>query len=301
VFAGHIPDELACHKIDQSFRDGVPQMKYFALLCLCTYLIGCSATHLDPAAPNTNNSTSTSSAGSGSGSSASGSGSSSSNSGSAQSETYDMLQWMTMDPSLSAAHHMSGTANPIYTTVLPDRFYWTKSGQGFPWDVKLYDNNFIYLWATEWDWNNPSTYKVFRSPALGNYNMPMVARFAQGGYPGSTIKVSDSTYEIHTSCSHYTTKSLGYVITELWGPYNESLGGTLPNNLETLIISYRYSCDSTYSNCNHKEEFHVAKPYGLVKWQHQLLQSDGTYAPPDNVTYINKVVSGQTTVVTTCF
>ncbi len=289
-------------------------MKYLALLCCCIYLVGCSATHLDPAAPNINNSSSasssSSSAGSGSSNSSSGSGSSSSGSGSSgsgssgsgsQSNTYDMLQWMTMDPSLASTHHMAGTANPIYTSVLPDRFYWTKTGQGFPWDIQLYDNNYIYLWVTELDWHNPSTYKVFHSPTLGDYNLPLVPRFAKGGYPGSAIKISDSTYEIHSSCNNYVAKSLGHVINEVWGPYTESLGGTLPNNLETLVISYRYSCDSTYSNCKDKEEFHVAKPYGLVKWQHQRLQSNGTYGPPDNVSYMNKVAAGQTTVVTTCF
>jgi hypothetical protein len=142
---------------------------------------------------------------------------------------------------------------------------------------------------------------VFHSPMLGNYNLPLVARFAKAGYPGSTIKITDSTYEIHTSCTNYTTKSLGRVINELWGPYKESLGGTLPDNLETLIISYRYSCDSNFSNCKHKEEYHVAKPYGLVYWQHQMLKSDGTYAAPDNQTYLNKLMAGQTSIVTTCF
>jgi len=119
-----------------------------------------------------------------------------------------MLQWMTMDPSLSAAHHMSGTANPIYTSVLSDRYYWTKTGQGFPWDIQLYDNNYIYLWVTELDWHNTNTYKVFNSPTLGYFNMPLVPRLAQGGYPGSTIKVSDSSYEIHTDCNTFTTKTL---------------------------------------------------------------------------------------------
>jgi hypothetical protein len=212
-----------------------------------------------------------------------------------------MLKWMTMDPQLRASHHMAGTANPIYTRVLSDRFFWTKTAQGFPWDVQLYDGNYIYLWVTELDWSNPSTFKVFRSPTLGNYNLPLVPRFAQGGYPGSKIRISDSTYEIHSSCSSYITKSLGHVINEVWGPYNESLGGSLPDNLETLVISYRYSCDSSYSHCGDKEEFHVAKPYGLVYWQHQSLQSNGTYARPDNKTYLNRVVAGQTTVVTTCF
>ncbi|PYX88804.1 MAG: hypothetical protein DMG68_07260 [Acidobacteria bacterium] len=222
--------------------------------------------------------------------------------------TYDMLAWMTMDPSLSGAHHMSGTANPLYTSVQSSRFFWTKTGQGFPWDVQLYDNNYIYLWVTELDWANDRTYKVFHSqnPALGNYNMPFAPRVitaAAHAAPGrlASIQVQDSTYEIHSDCNTFVTKSLGHVVNEVWGPYQESLGGDLPNNLQTLVISYRYSCDSTYSNCMDKEEFHVAKPYGLVKWQHERLQSNGTYAPPDNVTYFNKVVAGQTRIVTACF
>jgi hypothetical protein len=142
---------------------------------------------------------------------------------------------------------------------------------------------------------------VFRSPKLGNYNLPLVPRWAKGGYPGSSVKISDSTYEIHSDCNTFVTKNLGHVINEVWGPYKETLGGQLPASLETLVISYRYSCDSTYSNCANKEEFHLAKPYGLVKWQHQNLGSGGIYDPPDNVTYFNKIESGQTTPITACF
>jgi hypothetical protein len=217
------------------------------------------------------------------------------------SKTYDMLDWMTMRSDLSTDHHMAGTANPIYTSVATDRFFWTKTGSGYPWDIQLYDEKYIYLWVTELDWQNPRSFKAFNSPKLGKYNLPFAPRFAKGGFPGSSIKISDSIYEIHSDCNSFVAKSLGHVINEVWGPYQESLGGQLPDNLKTLVISYRYSCDANYSNCKDKEEFHVAKPYGLVKWQHQSLGADGTYNPPDNQTFFNKMVSGQTTPITACF
>ena len=64
-------------------------------------------------------------------------------------QTYDMLSWMTMSPTLSSGHHMAGTANPLYTTMTSSRMYWTKTQAGYPWDVQLFDKNFIYLWVTE--------------------------------------------------------------------------------------------------------------------------------------------------------
>jgi hypothetical protein len=216
-------------------------------------------------------------------------------------QTYDMLSWMTMSSDLSSTHHMAGSANPLYTSRISNRLYWTKAAAGYPWDIQLFDSKYVYLWVTELDWLNPRSFKAFKSAQLGKYNLPLVPRVATGGYPGSTVKISDSSYEIHTDCNTFTTKNLGHVINEVWGPYKESLGGQLPNNLLTLVISYRYSCDSNYANCLNKEEFHVAKPYGLVKWQHQSLGSNGSYNPPDNVTYFNKVVSGQTSPVTSCF
>lgn len=214
---------------------------------------------------------------------------------------YDMLQWMTMSPNLREAHHMTGTANPIFTRMESDRFYWTKTENGYPWDIQLYDASYIYLWVTELDWKKENTYKVFNSPRLGKFNLPFAQRYAHAGYPGSTITISDSSYEIHSDCTHYETRNLGHVVNELWGPYRENLGGDLPGNLQTLIVSYRYTCDANYSNCQHKEEFHFAKPYGLVKWQHQLLRADGTYGKPDALTIFNHVEAGQVQPATICF
>jgi hypothetical protein len=214
---------------------------------------------------------------------------------------YDMLAWMTMRSDLSYAHHMTGTANPLYSHRESDRFFWTKTAQGYPWDIQLYDDQYIYLWVTELDWKDTHSFKAFHSPTRGRFNMPLVPRFARAGYPGSTITVSDSTYQIHSDCNTFVTKNLGHVVNELWGPYEETLGGDLPAKLTTLVISYRYTCDANYSNCQNKEEYHFAQPYGLVKWQHERLRADGTYGPPDNVTVFNHMEAGQTTPITSCF
>src|SRR5215475_3163924 len=252
--------------------------RFLVLLPLVVSLVGCGMNSVNPAAPDLQPLAKSTSA-----------------------QTYDMLAWMTMQSTLSSGHHMAGTANPLYTSRTGSRLYWTKTEAGFPWDIQLFDGKYVYLWVTELDWKNPRSFKIFHSLKLGRYNLPLVPRIATAGYPGSRIKISDSTYQIHTDCDTYTTKNLGHVINEVWGPYKETFGGQLPQNLETLVISYRYSCDANYSNCADKEEFHVARPYGLVKWQHQSLGSDGTYESADNVTYFNKIVSGQTSPVTACF
>lgn len=214
---------------------------------------------------------------------------------------YDMLAWMTMDPALAVDNHLSGTANPIYTSMATDRFFWTKTGNGYPWDIQLFDDNYIYLWVTELDWSNPRSFKMFNSPTLGYYNEPLAPRYSPAGYPGSSIKITDTTYEIHTDCDTFTTHHLGYGINEVWGPYTESLGGDLPDNLTTMVISYRYTCNPNYDHCGSKEAYHFAQPYGLVEWEHFPLQADDTYGKPDNVTIFNKLVPGQVKVDTVCF
>ncbi len=58
---------------------------------------------------------------------------------------YDMLDWMTMDSDLRSSKYLGGSANPLYTDMWAGKFYWTKSGTGYPWDIQLYDNNNIAI------------------------------------------------------------------------------------------------------------------------------------------------------------
>jgi hypothetical protein len=208
---------------------------------------------------------------------------------------YDMLDWMTLDSDIRGASHMTGTANPLYTSMWPDKFYWTKGGNGYPWDIQLYDNNFIYLWITEYSWNDPTSYKKFS----GNTNMPFAPRCAKGGFPGSTVTVPDTSYEIYTSCTSYTTHTLKQAVNQVWGPYNLSFGGSLPNNTPTLVLSYRYNCDSAYNSCGDKEEYYLQQKYGLVQWIHYSL-INGTYQQQQKSVF-NQLTSGTTTPKFQCF
>src|SRR5437899_2990355 len=214
--------------------------------------------------------------------------------------TYDMLDWMTLDSDLRATYHMEGTSNPLYTNMMSGKFYWIKGGLGYPWDIQLYDSKYIYLWITELSWTVPQSYKKFTN----NTNLPLVPRCATAGTttPGSTIKVPNTNYDLHTNCSQTCSVTLGLQngINQVWGPYYLSLGGSLPSNLKTLVISYRYNCNANYQ-CNDKEEYYVTQRYGLVQCIHYIrIPANGTYAQLQK-TIFNKLVVGVVTPDFPCF
>jgi hypothetical protein len=209
--------------------------------------------------------------------------------------TYDMLDWMTMDLSLRGVYHLAGSANPLYTNVMNGKFYWTKGANGSPWDIQLFDSKYIYLWITEDNWNDPHTFKKFTY----NTNVPLTPRCAKGGFPGSTIKVPNTSYQTYSDCTHYTTQDLIKGVNQVWGPYKITLGGMLPKNLPVLVASYRYNCDLNYGSCGDKEEYYFAQKYGLVQWVHYSLAS-GTYQVRQT-TVFNQLEKGKTVPSFTCF
>ncbi|HLK33425.1 MAG TPA: hypothetical protein VKT29_10070, partial [Terriglobales bacterium] len=181
----------------------------------------------------------------------------------------DMLRWFT---ERDTSWHAEGNHNPLYTTVLPDRFYWTKSRNGWPWDIQLYDARYIYLWVTENGWSSPAAFKQF----VGK-NEPLAPRcLALTGGKDASITVPDTRYDAHTSCSEYTRKSLRRGVNEVWGPY-PMIWKALPRRAPTLVVSYRYNCNDYYDACRDKELYYLVKDYGLLQWQHYQLVS-----PPNN-------------------
>jgi len=124
------------------------------------------------------------------------------------------------DPGPGSPH--GGTANPLYTSVTGNRFFWTKTAGGYPWDIQLYDSRYIYLWVTELDWQNPRTFKVFNSSTLGKFNLPFVLRFAKGDIqvPASkSATLPTNPLRLQFVCH----KNLGHVINEVWDPTRNRL------------------------------------------------------------------------------
>jgi hypothetical protein len=209
------------------------------------------------------------------------------------SNQYDMMNWMAMSPAMSQSYHLASNANPQYTYQQNGIFYHIKGASGYPWDVNYYDNNYIYQWATEYKWSDPTSYKAFSSIGTMPWSPRCVNKPAAGVYGKklATITLAASPYTIYgSSCSATSQHSLGYVVNEIWGPTPLSLGGSLPKNTPTLTLSYRYSCNSSYGSCKHKEVFDFQRPYGLVRWTYYVLQN-GQYVQQSQSLF-NRVVTG---------
>ncbi|HJT69849.1 MAG TPA: hypothetical protein VJ731_06600 [Terriglobales bacterium] len=191
-----------------------------------------------------------------------------------KSNQYDMLNWMAPQ---------NNTVNGHYNVVFPQTgtFYWVKGKSGFPWDVDTFDTKFIYQSITEQDWNDPNTYKIFQTA------LPWMPRCIDipstpGKIASITVDATKSWFDIHTSCNSFTSHNLGYVVNEIWGPYMESFDGKPP--AQTLTLSYRYSCDSRFSDCRHKETFAMQKGNGMVQWTYYELRN-GEYVRVNQTTH----------------
>jgi hypothetical protein len=179
---------------------------------------------------------------------------------------YDMLEWMAPE---------GATANGHYNVVYPalGTFYWVKSSSGYPWDVDTFDRHFIYQSITEQVWGDPTTYKIFAQP------LPWMPRCIDipatpGKIASILVQPQDTNFDIHTSCKEFTTQNLGYVVNEIWGPYEQTIAN-MPA-APTLTLSYRYSCDSEYNSCHDQETFAMQQNNGMVQWTHYTLQN-GAY------------------------
>lgn len=137
----------------------------------------------------------------------------------------------------------------------------------------------------------------------------MAPRCATGGYPGSTITISNSAYSTYLNCELASIRDVRKVVFEVWGPYTagqpgqeawrQPIGGSVPNSTPVYVISYRYGCNNNYANCGDKEEYVLAQEYGLVRWQHFRLVN-GQYQLNGSGMTANTLTNGTAAPFTPC-
>jgi hypothetical protein len=214
----------------------------------------------------------------------------------------DMLDWLTLDSDLRSNHYLTGS-HPLGTAVWSDKFWWLKdlsaisSRTTTSWDINLYDSNYIYWWLTQDDdpYNSARDFKK----ATYDWNFVAAPRCAPQGYPGIQITINDSSYDEYRDCSYSQTRNLNKGWFALWGPYYESLGGDMPDNMPIMRLAYYWGCNNSYQYCN-KEVYHLSQRYGLVQWD--LITPDANGQETLTATSVfNTLASGQVPYDWYCF
>lgn len=171
--------------------------------------------------------------------------------------TIDMLDWMTMDPTLRDKNYMSpGTmgSHLVNNKIIYSKF--TPTGEYM--DVWTYDNDYIYFYAT----SSPNdTVK-----AINETDTPWTLRTAQLGFPGTRLVSIGAHWQEIKDCNSGPPILSGNLIVEIWGPYTTTFKGNIGTQ-ETVVMKEYWDCHGTETNsCTQLEEFTYAKPYGWVSW-----------------------------------
>lgn len=206
----------------------------------------------------------------------------------AASTTYDMLTWF-RNPNWKTSHlegkNQSGVTVKQYVFDTGQNIVYTKSQQGWPWDVKSYDSNWIYDWITEMDWTSPSDYKA-NSP-----KMQMVPRYWNGDNSWSHADGSIPVL-FYQNCAKVKTGANSPVFT-MTGPYAYNFGGNV-GTLNTIRVNYQWSPIDL-------EQLYLTQEHGWVLWTY--LRRTSTSSPWNLVQWSNhnQVVQGSLTPVFKCF
>jgi len=217
--------------------------------------------------------------------------------------TEDMLNYFVMAYPNRVDRYMGpGNANPIYSSINPELqsvfaaqgyFVWTKSVNGYPWDVKTFDSNYVYDRSTELNWTDPSSFKRF------NADLPMSPRCVPANRASRNIHITptQSAFTFYNSCTAQQTSNLGYVVNSITKPALTNTGGSL-GQVKTRQFKYQYGCDLNYSNCTDMEVFSLGYQIGLYDWKHYIAQSGSWVMQQESI--INNFSLGQTTPMFMC-
>jgi hypothetical protein len=209
----------------------------------------------------------------------------------------------------NAKGEYKGDASDIITAV-DDSGYgqWKhiKNPQGWPWDLKLYDQNFVYDWITEgadgWSADpdiGPKSYKKFiQNHGDGEDGLPMFPRYIDSVSNHFVIKIPPelTKYATFSNCKQVGEPvSLGAITQVLNGPFQINHGGDV-GTVATLIHQYFWTDGDTPV----LEENYYALDFGWVAWK--LQRKTGGFYQITNETIETLVFSvDEVKVVFPCF
>lgn len=178
------------------------------------------------------------------------------------------MKYFVMGKDKRAHYFLEGQPNSIYTEVFPDQdfaaegyWFWLKSPKAHGFDVKAFDERYVYMRATELEWKDNRTFKRFQ------HDLPIAARCVSEGKPGPRIKVDDTRFDYYHDCRRYKTSNIGKAVIDLDAPEQMDAGGNL-GQVWTRVLHYRYDCDKDFDHCRQEEQFFLANGYGLWQWKH---------------------------------
>jgi hypothetical protein len=232
---------------------------------------------------------------------------------------WDVLSVMMMDPGLASSYHMEGLTKGLASSYVytiwdesQSKLYYVKNPQGNPWDINLYDSNYIYQWVTElgtWKgvnhWNDPRSCKKFNSGSqnrTADLSMRWAARCATpGGSNSSFWNPPPSALPDNTNYYTYvgqelqsSAQNLDYSLMELKAPGTIAITDhrafpPKPFSITTLPLQYTYSCTASgnVNSCKFREIFEygvdtdvnpvdrVKHTYGWIRWRYYINSTGG--------------------------
>lgn len=250
---------------------------------------------------------------------------------------WDILSVMMMDPGLASSHHMEGITNGLPSSYIytmwdqsGSKLYYTKNPQGNPWDINLYDSNFIYQWVTELGtvngvnhWNDPTSCKKFNNGSqngTSDLSMRWAARCAAPGGanssfwnpPPSALPHNTNYYTYVRQVLQSPDQNLGYSLLRVLptGSMNITDHRATPArqfSITTLPLQYTYSCsvNGNVNSCQFREVFdygidtnvnpvdNIKHSYGWIRWRYFTNSTGGDPKVAPKWVRVNISVSDQ--------
>ena len=232
---------------------------------------------------------------------------------------WDVLSVMMLDPGLASSYHMEGISGGvpssyIYTVWDPgqSKVYYVKNPQGNPWDINLYDSNYIYQWVTELGtfngvnhWNDPTSCRKFNNGSQNgssDHSMRWAARCAEPGGNNSafwngppSIQPNNTNYYTYVGQQQESSaQNLDYSLLEVKPPGTIAITDhravpPRPFSITTLPLQYSYSCtvSGNANSCKFREVFEygadtdvnpvdrVKHTYGWIRWRYYVNATGG--------------------------